>query len=644
MCRSILLFVFLTALCVRSAAQLCTGSLGDPIVHISFGSGVNPGPALPTAGVAYQYVANDCPNDGSYTVRSSTYNCFGSTWHNVPQDHTGDPAGYFMMVNASFTPGDFYVDTVRGLCSGTTYEFAAWVMNVSRNNGCNGVPNRPNITFRLERTDGTLLRTYNSGDVPLTATPQWNQYGFFFTTPATLSDVVVRMVNNAPGGCGNDLLLDDITFRPCGPLLTPSFSGSPGPEQHLCFGQSAVYDLNVALSAGYINPRFQWQRSVNGGPWTDLPTAATAHWVVPFGPATLPGSYRYRLTVAESANWGNATCTVASQPLTVTVHALPEVSVTGPASACAGAPVSFLASGAATYSWRLPSGADGSPSDRLVLSAAAPADAGTYVLTGASLQGCTDDSAFTFVVHPRPAATVAADTVAICRGSSALLSAAGGGSYAWWPADGLSDPASATPLASPADSTAYQVIVTNGQGCADTAYVQVNVRPGLTVDAGPDRSLMRGDAVRLAGSVTGTDYSVEWRPPYALTDPLRPDTEARPLQDTAYVLVARSLAGCGEVRDTVRIRVFRKVEVPNVFTPNGDGINDSWEIPALEAYRNFTLDIFNRWGQPVLRRRNDPRSWTGELNGKALPTGTYYYVLYIADTGQRLSGPVDLIR
>ncbi|WP_345257066.1 gliding motility-associated C-terminal domain-containing protein [Flaviaesturariibacter amylovorans] len=629
---------------VRSAAQLCTGSLGDPIVHITFGSGGNPGPSLSTAGPAYLYSGNDCPPDGSYSVRNSTVNCWGSTWHNITQDHGGNSGGYFMLVNASHTPGDFYVDTIRGLCSGTTYEFAAWVMNVSRPNGCNGNPIRPNLTFRLERTDGTLLRTYNSGDVPLTAAPQWNQYGFFFTTPATLSDVVVRIVNNAPGGCGNDLILDDITFRPCGPLVTPSFVGSPGPEQNLCFGTTAAYDLNVLLSAGYTAPRFQWQLSLNGGAWNDIAFATTQTWRVVFPAGTAPGSYRYRLTVAESANWGNATCTIASQPLTVSVHALPEVTVTGPASACAGAAVSFVAAGAATYSWRLPSGADGNSTDRLTLSAAAPSDAGTYVLTGASVHGCTDDSAFTFVVHPRPVAVAGADTITICAGGSGVLAASGGGSYLWSPATGLSDPAIASPVASPADSSGYEVVVTNAEGCTDTARVQVNVRPPLVVDAGADRSLMRGDAVRLSGTVSGSDYTTAWTPPYALADPLSLETDARPLVDTAYVLTARSSAGCGEVRDTVRIRVFRKVEVPNVFTPNGDGVNDRWEIPALEAYRSYTLEVFNRWGQPVLRRRNDPRPWTGESGGKQLPAGTYYYVLRIDDNGQRFNGFVDLIR
>src|SRR6266705_3371336 len=103
-------------------AQLCNGSLGDPVVNITFGSGANPGPPLYSL-MNYTYAGNDCPPDGSYTVANSTSNCFGFTWHNVPEDHTpGDVNGYMMVVNASFNPGDFFVKTVDGLCPSTTYE------------------------------------------------------------------------------------------------------------------------------------------------------------------------------------------------------------------------------------------------------------------------------------------------------------------------------------------------------------------------------------------------------------------------------------------------------------------------------------------------------------------------------------------
>ena len=127
----------LTALPVFS--QLCTGSLGDPVVHITFGKGGAQGNAIPSAATTYGFRSSDCPDDGFYTIRNSTSGCFGNTWHNVSEDHTpGDIDGHMMVVNASFQPGVFYLDTVRGLCANTTYELAAWVMNVLRTSACGG--------------------------------------------------------------------------------------------------------------------------------------------------------------------------------------------------------------------------------------------------------------------------------------------------------------------------------------------------------------------------------------------------------------------------------------------------------------------------------------------------------------------------
>ena len=114
------------------------GSLGDPLINITFGAGANPGPPLTAATTGYQYLAADCPNDGFYTVRNNTINCFSNSWHSLRADHTGDPNGYFMLVNASIQPSVFYLDTVKGLCTNTTYEFAAWIANVLKSTACNG--------------------------------------------------------------------------------------------------------------------------------------------------------------------------------------------------------------------------------------------------------------------------------------------------------------------------------------------------------------------------------------------------------------------------------------------------------------------------------------------------------------------------
>ncbi|WP_316831662.1 gliding motility-associated C-terminal domain-containing protein [Pedobacter aquatilis] len=89
---------------------------------------------------------------------------------------------------------------------------------------------------------------------------------------------------------------------------------------------------------------------------------------------------------------------------------------------------------------------------------------------------------------------------------------------------------------------------------------------------------------------------------------------------------------------------FFTIKVPNLFTPNGDGINDTWEIRGLNQYQENELTIVNRWGNEVFRQRNYQNTWTGE----GLSEGTYYYALRVRRAGSNefevLKGYITLIR
>lgn len=311
--RPVLVF-FALASCFSINAQLCTGSLGDPVVNITFGSGgSNSGY---TATNAYIYNSSSCPNDGYYTITTSTANCFGNTWHTVGSDHTGN--GAFLLVNATLTPGDFFVTTVNNLCPNTTYEFAAWVMNVI--NRFNAI--RPNITFKIESTSGNLLHQFSTGDIIETSSPIWKQYGFYFTTPASNNGIVLRMTNNAPGGIGNDIALDDITFRPCGPIITSAIQGYSD-TVNICDGNTNLYTLTSTVSSSYISPVYVWQVSADAGKtWKDIPAANSLSYL---RNPTIAGVYWYRLAVNELSSVGVVGCRIASNYVVINVHAKPLV-------------------------------------------------------------------------------------------------------------------------------------------------------------------------------------------------------------------------------------------------------------------------------------------------------------------------------
>jgi gliding motility-associated-like protein len=342
-CKKISLVLFSLAgfiLCnpALSFGQLCTGSLGDPVVDITFGLGTaTHSGALASGTTSYTYSSADFPTDGSYTVENTTAGS-GNVWWSTT-DHTGNTGGYMMVVNASVSKTDyFYKSTVTGLCPGTTYEFAAWVVNLLRSRDISP----PNITFTISTTTGTVLGTYTTGAIPLTTSgPTWKQYGLYFTTPTGVSDVVIQMTNNSAGGApANDLALDDITFRPCGPIMVSSFSSTSAvTTQSSCAGTNQSYTLSSAVSTGYQNPVYQWQINSGSG-WVNIAGATTTTYTVNYKPA-VAGTYQYRLISSEAANAGSEACEVASNILTLTVIAAPMAAFTSSGTNCLGDAVAF---------------------------------------------------------------------------------------------------------------------------------------------------------------------------------------------------------------------------------------------------------------------------------------------------------------
>ncbi len=624
-----------------SNAQLCQGSLGDPIVNTTFGNGANPGAPLLSATTNYQYSSGDCPNDGFYTVRNNTSACFSSSWHSLSSDHTGDAGGYFMLVNASLQPSAFYLDTVRGLCGNSTYEFAAWIMNVLLPSACNGSGNQPNLTFTIERTDGTVLQSYNSGSISSTAVPTWKQYGFFFTTPPAGADIVLRIVNNAPGGCGNDLALDDITFRPCGPLLTPSIVGHPSTSVTLCEGIGGSYTFNVAVSGGFNAPVFMWQSRLNNGAWFDVPITNLNTLNVIIVPTAPPGSYQYRLVVAESGNMGSPQCRIASQPFTILVSAKPVTTATNDGPKCEGSTVTLAASGGSQYAWTGPNGFTGTGSP-LQVNNVQLNQAGKYYVTVTNAAGCTKRDSTIIIVNPSPVAATGFSTASICEKDSIQLTATGGISYEWLPSTGLSNPNISNPKASPASSSLYSVIVGNAISCKDTATIMINVVNKPVANAGPDKTILKGQSVQLTGTVSGNGNTFSWSPATNINNIFSLQPVVNPTADSRYILTAVSNAGCGSSSDTMFVKVYNGIFIPNAFTPNGDGKNDTWNIPALSAYPSFELFVYGRWGQLVFYTKDNPKPWDGNYKNTACPNGAYTYII---KTGNDvLKGNVLIIR
>jgi len=560
-----------------SISDSCVGSSGDPIVKITFGTGPNYGPPLSAGITNLTYTNMGCPADGFYTLANMSTDCFSGDWQ-VTRDHTGDPGGYFMLINASYTPNDFFVQRVDSLCSGTTFEFSSWVINM--NNLSHGNAILPNITFTIEDLSGKVLQKYNSGNISQTYNPTWVKYGFYFTTPPGVNSVVLRLTNNAPGGNGNDLGLDDISFRPVGPSITGSIGslGQTYPTDSLtiCLGKPgtpSVLNFSASIQKCFKSPDFQWQKSMDlGKSWTDIPNAITKNYNFPIQDT---GLFYFRLAAAQSGNISNKNCRFVSQNIKIGVYNIPNPSIQINSTAkifCEGdliqiSALSHDAGSSPQYQWFVNGKKAGTNSPAFSSNSLLGKDSIFCLLT--SSLPCSEpvvSNIIGFEVSPYPKVQLNSEFY-VKNGKSLYLNPFYQGTisnYLWTPSDGLSDPSQANPLFSPVNTTTYTLKINNSSGCSDTVHT------------------------------------------------------------TIYVIY--------------------DLDIPNIFSPNNDGINDTWVINHLTDFKNNTVDIFNRYGQSVFHSLGYGTPWDGKLNGLPLPIGTYYYVINPHFGSKIFSGSVTLIR
>lgn len=649
----------------QTSQTICTGSLGEPIINITFGSGPGLGPALDVGVTTYNYwipsPISPYLDDGDYTLASNV-NHPKPDWHSL-EDHTpGDVNGYMLVVNADDeTSGEFYRGMVNNLCKNTTFEFSAWITNANTPPTCGGQAKRPNIEFRIEDLNGTILGKTVTGDIEPSESPLWQQYGITFDT-GELTDFVLIMENNNIGGCGNDLAIDDITFQACGPSLLINAEGYSVTEMpYACPG--IQFDLESEVGSEFPDPRYQWQVSDdNELTWQNLPgeNKRELNGIT----ATNTRSFRV-VAAANDANLLNPYCRVISNPVKMTV--VPPLTIQQqPAdlSACLNDQpfLEIKADGGypgPEYQWERSPDADGpwtavvtdqanAPPNRFYPPTAAPGDYFYRCVLTSQVQGCTSltSRVVKFTVFA-PIVTLDLTVKSVCADDTPLLLSGGQplqlqdnqtGIYSGkGVVNGYFDPRVA---GGPGN---YEIIYTlsNTAGCQYVAKEMITVHPPAAADAGADKKILEGTFTTLNGAGDGVSFS--WSPAKGLDDPQQAQPRASPAKTTAYTLTVTTAGGC-TATDTVRVEVLEKLIIPSAFTPNSDGLNDTWDIQGITGYSEALLKVFNRWGTAVFESRGYPLPWDGRSGNKPLPGGTYYYLIIPGIFLDPISGPVTIIR
>ena len=359
----------------------------------------------------------------------------------------------------------------------------------------------------------------------------------------------------------------------------------------------------------------------------------------------------YTVTVTNSNG-----CTSAPATASVIVKPLPPTPIVSPNFAiCSGGPLKLIISSNTIpnpiYNLIGPNNFNSTTTlnTMLISSSVSTNMTGVYTLTVSS-NGCTSLPATTYItVNSTPITPTVNSRLSVCEGDSLEISATDiplGALYSWTKPDG-SIANSKNIIIDHADlsiSGAYTLTVYSN-GCASppaSVYVMVNSKP--TVNAGNSLTVAQNSLQKLMATASGNSLIFNWTPStYLDNDAILNPTVIHPNANITYRLTVRTLAGCTAYDD---LTIFVPFNLPDIFTPNGDGIEDTWEVGGIGNYLYCTIKIFNSWGALVYESTGYKQPWDGTLNGHDLPVGSYYYVIDLNDGGitSRISGYVAIVR
>lgn len=179
--------------------------------------------------------------------------------------------------------------------------------------------------------------------------------------------------------------------------------------------------------------------------------------------------------------------------------------------------------------------------------------------------------------------------------------------------------------------------------CMDSGYQTINVIPSPIVNAGPDLYVLQNENTLIDATASGIDLHYKWYPPTFLNYDTILKPICSPANDIFYTLTVTGKGGCIN-SSQVAVKILPNPNIPNAFSPNGDGLNDYWGIQYLSLYPKCDVRIFDRFGQLIFHSIGYSKPWDGTYQGKQLPIGVYCYIIDTKRQKNLFTGIVTLIR
>jgi gliding motility-associated-like protein len=304
-------------------------------------------------------------------------------------------------------------------------------------------------------------------------------------------------------------------------------------------------------------------------------------------------------------------------------------------SGCAPLAIRFknTSENANTYSWQFEGLGTSQASDTVSRVFNAP---GTYIVTlkVTNAATCTTEEQITKTITVYGSGLSVVPDGVICAGEGYQLGANGGISYSWTPTSGLNSNNIANPMASPAITTTYTVTITTSNNCIVDSTVLVTVIPNIeeffTVAQKQSCTAPTEYTFNFAASNGSTNSILQLGD--GTTSQVSPFTHSFSKPGNYIVSLATDANCVIDFEREIEVVLF---EIANAFSPNGDGINDFFEVPVVGS----SLAIFTRAGQKVYENTNYQNEW----DAKNLAAGTYYYAIKYPD-GETCNGWIQVVR
>ncbi|MFT4565952.1 MAG: gliding motility-associated-like protein [Saprospiraceae bacterium] len=588
---SLILAIYCVALHANSQ---CAGGKGNNLFEDGdFGTGVSNSLSQdPKIAPGYAYTRTGPPNDGQYIISNDLGQWPGlyGTWLPI-EDNSSDPNGYMMVVNASFEPGLFYDETIGNLCENTTFEFSADIINLIRQ-GVDGHSD-PNVDFLIDD-----VKVLGTGNIP--KNERWNTYSFAFETAPGQTSVKLSLRNNAPGGTGNDLALDNITFSACGPIseiFDPQLIGGTHCQEDGTLNLIALLEGVEDTSRSYL-----WETSQSStDDWMILENETESQLSLDITEAQ---EFWVRFAAAGSAlNLQNENCRFYSDPIIISIpKRIFEVNDT----LCGGLPLPFDEGGLVRP--------------------------GLFIQPLLSAQGC--DSIRMIQLDTIQRATLSADFIAsdpTCPGQPSgtieALNINGGYSPYYIEVNEFEYPGL---IAENLMSGYKSVSVKDKFECFYDTSILLNEPPPFTIDLGGDRNIILGEEIEIEAISSLPYMDLIWPSTLSEFNNTSPIT-VLPIESTSIFVTGITRDGC-EASDSINIDVKIEVNiyVPNAFSPNRDGVNDEYYISSFgkSLERLEAFEIYDRWGNLVFESQGvNNGKWNGAVKDLDLQSNIYTYRL-----------------